>query len=133
MAVTRMGLERVKGARSTSESNDAGTKTCHALRPSHFFHDIESHVMEKDISEGEFAENDFFKYCIVYVIIFCFLLVWSDTPKENFVGIFSGSLPLVTEQCFLQKKSRWLACSAMDRTFSHSPTTLYNKPEKTGA
>lgn len=75
--------------------------------------------MEKDISEGEFAENDFFKYCIVYVIIFCFLLVWSDTPKENFVGIFSVSLPLVTEQCFLQKKSRWFACSAMDRTFSH--------------
>lgn len=46
-------------------------------------------------------KDTFLKDCLVCVIFFYFLLVWSDTPKENFVEIFSGSLPVVTEQSFL--------------------------------
>lgn len=72
-----------------------------------------------------------------FSLIFYFLLFWSETPKKNFVGNFSGCLPVIGEQIFLQKKNRkgligFLALPWIG-TFCHSLTTLHNKPEKTDA
>lgn len=76
--------------------------------------------------------------CFFFCLIFYFLLFWSESPRENFVGNFSGSLPVIREQIFLLKKTRkglivFLALPWIG-TFCHSLITLHKKtPEKLDA
>lgn len=125
-----------------SERSDAGTKLCCALKSSHFLCDVEAHLMESPFSFrkrfwvlGGWCEKNpiICGIWVYFCLIFYFLLFWSESPRENFVGNFSGSLPVIREHIFLLKKTRkgligFLALPWIG-TFCHSLITLRKKPE----